>query len=59
MFVIDGTVCLTLGDSKHVVAAGESAEFDTMTPHAVTAVGGPADVLMVFDRDGAATHLHD
>ncbi len=59
MFVLDGTVRLTLGDHDHVVRAGESAEFSTMVPHAVAAVGGQADVLMIFDRDGAAAHLDD
>jgi len=59
MFVLDGTVRLTLGDDHHVVTAGESAEFSTMTPHAVSPIDGPADVLMVLDRDGARAHLHD
>jgi len=30
-----------------------------MTPHAVVAVDRPAEVLMIFDRDGALAHLHD
>ena len=59
MFVLDGTVRLTLGGVDHVVSAGESAEFSTMTPHAVVAVDRPAEVLMIFDRDGALAHLHD
>ena len=57
MFVLDGTVRLTLGETQNLVTAGESAEFSTMTPHSVTAVDGPAEVLMMFDRDGAASHL--
>lgn len=57
MFVLDGTVRLTLGDRTHLVASGESAEFSTMTPHAVQAVDGPAEVLMVLDQTGARTHL--
>lgn len=59
MFVLDGTVRLTLGDRELIVDVGESAEFSTMTPHAVTAIGQPADVLMVFDRAGAESHLDD
>jgi len=59
MFVLHGTVQLTLGEARHVVATGESAEFSTMTPHAVMPIDGPADVLMVFDRDGAQAHVHD
>lgn len=59
MFVLDGTVRLTLGEQELVVHAGESAEFSTMTPHAVAAIDRPADVLMVFDRAGAESHLDD
>ena len=59
MFVLEGTVRLTLGGVDHVVTAGESAEFSTMTPHAVVAVDRPAEVLMIFDRDGALAHLHE
>lgn len=59
MFVLDGTVRLTLGEQELVVQTGESAEFSTMTPHAVAAIDHPADVLMVFDRAGAESHLDD
>jgi transcriptional regulator with XRE-family HTH domain len=59
MFVIDGTVCLTLGDRQIVVQTGESAEFNTMTPHAFAAIDNPAEAVMIFDRDGARTHLTD
>lgn len=59
MFVLEGSVRLTLGDVKHVVSVGESAEFSTMTPHAFAAIDGPAEVVMIFDREGAAAHVHD
>ena len=58
LFVLRGKVQLTLGERRIVVASGEAAEFSTMTPHAVAAVGGPAEVIMVFDRDGHRAHLH-
>ena len=58
MFVIEGRVLLLLGERRIEVAAGEAAEFATMTPHAVVAVGGPAEVLMVFDPHGRGAHLH-
>lgn len=58
MFVLDGRVLLTLGDRRIVVEQGEAAEFSTMTPHAVTAIDRPAEVVMVFDRDGEQAHLH-
>ncbi len=59
MFVLEGTVRLTLGERKLLVHAGESAEFSTMTPHAVQAVGAPAEVIMLFNHHGARTHLGD
>jgi hypothetical protein len=38
-------------------ASGEAAEFATMTPHSVAALDGPAEVVMLFDRDGRGVHL--
>lgn len=57
-FVLEGVVCLLLGDRRVVVEAGEAAEFATMTPHALTAKDGPAELIMIFDRDGHRAHLH-
>ncbi len=57
-FVMEGRVCLLLGDRRVVVEAGEAAEFATMTPHALTAMDGPAELIMIFDRDGHRAHLH-
>jgi transcriptional regulator with XRE-family HTH domain len=57
-YVLTGRVQLTLGDRTIVVDAGEAAEFSTMTPHAIDAVDGPAELIMVFDRDGQRAHLH-
>ena len=28
-----------------------------MTPHALTAHGGPTEVLVIYDRDGRRAHL--
>jgi transcriptional regulator with XRE-family HTH domain len=58
LFVLDGRVRLALGDREIVVAAGEAAEFATMTPHAVSAVDRPAELIMIFDRDGLHAHVH-
>lgn len=58
-FVLDGSVRLFLGEREVVVATGEAAEFSTMVPHSFEAIGGPAELLMVFDRDGERAHLHD
>lgn len=59
VFVLDGTVDLLLGERRITVRAGESAEFNTMTPHALAAIDRPAEVIMVLDKTGARTHLHD
>jgi transcriptional regulator with XRE-family HTH domain len=57
-FVIEGTVRLLLGEREILVQAGEAAEFATMTPHAFAAVDGPAELVMIFDRDGHRAHIH-
>lgn len=57
-FVISGQVRLSLGEREITVQAGESAEFSTMTPHAFAAVDGPAELIMIFDRDGQRAHAH-
>ena len=57
-FVISGQVRLSLGEREITVQAGESAEFATMTPHALAAVDGPAELIMIFDRDGQRAHVH-
>ena len=57
-FVTEGRVRLQLGDRELLVEAGEAAEFATMTPHSFTASGGPAELLMIFDRDGQRAHVH-
>ena len=57
-FVVEGRVLLALGDREILVETGEAAEFATMTPHAITAVGAPAELVMIFDRDGQRAHVH-
>jgi transcriptional regulator with XRE-family HTH domain len=57
-FVISGRVRLLLGEREVTVEAGESAEFSTMTPHAFAAIDGPAELIMIFDRDGQRAHVH-
>jgi transcriptional regulator with XRE-family HTH domain len=57
-FVLEGRVRLSLGDREIIVETGEAAEFATMTPHAFAAIGGPAEVIMIFDRDGQRAHVH-
>ncbi len=57
-FVLSGRVSLALGDRQILVEAGEAAEFNTMTPHALVAMDGPAELLQIFDRDGLHAHVH-
>jgi transcriptional regulator with XRE-family HTH domain len=59
MFVIKGRVRLFLGNRELIVETSEAAEFATMTPHAFAAIGGPAEVIMIFDRDGQRAHVHE
>ena len=58
LFVISGCVRLLLGGRQIVVDTGEAAEFATMTPHAITAIDRPAEVIMIFDSDGRRAHVH-
>ena len=55
--VIAGQVRLSLGEREITVQAGEAAEFATMTPHAFAAIDGPAELIMIFDRDGQHAHF--
>jgi DNA-binding XRE family transcriptional regulator/quercetin dioxygenase-like cupin family protein len=57
-FVLSGRVRLALGDRDIAVETGEAAEFATMTPHAIAAIDGPAELIMIFDRDGQRAHVH-
>lgn len=56
--VLEGRVRLWLGERQIDVDTGEAAEFATMDPHAISAVDGPAELIMVFDRDGQRAHVH-
>jgi transcriptional regulator with XRE-family HTH domain len=58
LFVLTGRIRLSLGERDIIVGTGEAAEFATMTPHAFAAIGRPAELLMIFDRDGHHAHTH-
>jgi hypothetical protein len=49
---------LWLGERQLDIDAGEAAEFATMIPHAISALDVPAEVIMLFDREGQRAHLH-
>ena len=55
--VLSGTARLQLGERVVLVEEGESAQFSTMVPHAITAAEGPVEIIVVLDRDGRRAHL--
>ena len=55
--VLSGTARLELGERVVLVEEGESAQFSTMVPHAITAAEGPVEIIVVLDRDGRRAHL--
>jgi transcriptional regulator with XRE-family HTH domain len=57
-FVVEGRVRLLLGEREVIVDTGEAAEFATMTPHSLAAIDDPAELIMIFDRDGQRAHVH-
>ena len=56
--VLEGRIRLWLGDREIDVSTGEAAEFSTMTPHSFSALDEPAEVIMIFDREGQRAHVH-
>lgn len=51
MFVLKGSVSLTVGEREYRLAAGDSAYFDSELPHKLITVGrGKAEVLVVACR---------
>jgi quercetin dioxygenase-like cupin family protein len=57
LYVVSGRVRLVLGDDDVVLSPGEAAEFSTWTPHWMSAVGGPAEVLTLMGPHGERAHL--
>ena len=58
LLVLSGRIRLLLGDRAIDVETGEAAEFNTMTPHAMVALDGPAELVQVYNRDGLHAHVH-
>ncbi|MCC2031122.1 helix-turn-helix domain-containing protein [Microbacterium allomyrinae] len=59
LYVLSGKLRLRLGEQDLVLSRGEAAEFDTRTPHAMSAAGQkPAEVLSIFNADGVRMHTH-
>lgn len=59
LYVLSGKLRLRLGEQDLTLSRGEAAEFDTRTPHAMSAAGGrPAQVISIFNEAGARMHTH-
>lgn len=59
LYVLHGRLRLRLGAQDLTLTRGEAAEFDTRTPHAMSAGGGrPAQVISIFNETGARMHTH-
>jgi transcriptional regulator with XRE-family HTH domain len=57
VYVLTGKLRLRLGEQDLVLARGEAAEFDTRTPHAMSAAGSrPTEVLSIFNAEGERIH---
>lgn len=58
LYLLHGRLRVRLGERELVLTRGEAAEFDTRIPHAMIATGGrPAEVLTIFNEDGARIHI--
>ena len=53
LYVLDGTVVVTVETERMVLGPGEAVAYDTWRPHALSTRGGPAEALVIFDPDGA------
>ncbi|HYJ48505.1 MAG TPA: XRE family transcriptional regulator [Microbacterium sp.] len=59
VYVLSGRLRLRLGEQDLVLGRGEAAEFDTRTPHAMSAAGSrPVEVLSIFNAEGERMHTH-
>lgn len=57
LYVLGGTLVLTLNRQSHTLVAGDSAHFDSMIPHRVTAAGErDAQVLLVSCAPPSVSH---
>lgn len=58
IYVLSGAVRLAIGDTETVLAAGETAEFDTRLPHGVVSAGADrAEIISLLSRQGERAHL--
>ncbi|MGP3533944.1 helix-turn-helix domain-containing protein [Microbacterium sp. RD1] len=59
LYVLSGRIRLVLDGAEHLLARGEAAEFDTRTPHSLSATADrAAEVISIFSADGERIHTH-
>ncbi|GAA1818646.1 helix-turn-helix domain-containing protein [Nesterenkonia flava] len=57
LYVLSGRLRLQLDDREIILHRGEAAEFDTWTPHAMSAVGPEnAEIISIFNEAGVKFH---
>lgn len=57
-YVLTGRLRLVLGERDLEMGPGEAAEFDTRTPHWMTAAGpAPVELLTIYSKQGKQIHL--
>ena len=57
IYVLSGRLRLVLGEEDFVLEPGEAAEFSCRVPHWLSAVGGPAEALVIFGPQGEKIHV--
>lgn len=57
LYVLSGRLRLQLGEEEILLQAGEAAEFDTLRPHGLSAVG-PEDAEVICILNDAAVNSH-
>ena len=57
LYVLSGQLRLVLGDHALVLDTGEAAEFNTWTPHWMSGVNTPAEILVLLGHHGERAHL--
>jgi len=59
LYVLSGRLRLRLGEHDLTLGRGEAAEFDTRTPHSLSAAGSrPAQIISIFNEAGVRIHTH-
>lgn len=60
LYVLSGRLRLQLGEEEILLRAGEAAEFDTLRPHGLSAVGPEdAEVICILNEAAVNTHAED